>query len=489
MIDNTGERFAFSYERDAAASYLVVRTGVNEKIQHYQVQMAVYNRIDHVLPFALRRKDNEVAFYYNITSRLSLAQFLKRKSMKLDAFAAMLSDIAAALLGCRNYLLSDKNFLIDENYIFIDPQTVCVHLVYIPVTMDDDINHRLKDFTIRLIMNSVDTGGEMSAGYLQRILNFVKSETFNVLDFKRLLDGLMDGSSKDTCLNSGTEIPDAQKGAAVKQEQATGLVRKATPFEIPSLNGSKKVNGDENKYGSIPVSMRLPAVIAILQIAATAAVLAGYKYIMLVKGKDPVSFVALTLVIAALDIVVVKKLLEARRVAANRKEIALPSAPGDSKAKGNVLPEGEPASGQSDMGTDIREEACRPEPPGEYKAENESGNSRRSFNDTMVLMMEKREYPCLQSVKDILHDEISITKSSFILGRIREQVDYTFDNFAIGKVHAEIITRDGAYYIKDLNSRNGTFINDVRIDSNLEYEIKNNDRIAFANNEYIFLTP
>jgi hypothetical protein len=466
MIDNTGERFAFSYERDAAASYLVVRTGVDEKILHYQVQMAAYNRIEHVLPFALRRKDNEIAFYYNITSRLSLAQFLKMKSMKLDAFAAVLSDIAAVLLGCGSYLLSDRNFLIDENYIFIDPQTVCVYLVYIPVDMDDDINDRLKGFIIRLIMNSVDTGGEKSARYLQRILNFVKSETFNVIDFKKLLDGLIDGSDQVSRLNSVPEIPDVQT--------------------IPSLNGDKKVIEDEKKYGSISAGMRLPAVIAVLQLSATAAVMTGY---ILLKGKDPVSFGALTLIAAALDIAVVKKLLKTRKLSSNRKEIALPSVPGSCNAKGIVSPESGTVKGQPGMKADLREEVWKPEAPGENEAADEIENSRRSFNETMVLTMENREFPCLQNVKDILQDEIPITKSSFILGRIREQVDYTFDNFAIGKVHAEIITRDGAYHIKDLNSRNGTFINHVRIDSNLEYEIKNNDRVAFANSEYIFLTP
>jgi len=43
--------------------------------------------------------------------------------------------------------------------------------------------------------------------------------------------------------------------------------------------------------------------------------------------------------------------------------------------------------------------------------------------------------------------------------------------------------------VKDLNSKNGTFVNGVRIAANTEYEIKNNDKITFANSEYVFIIP
>jgi len=68
-------------------------------------------------------------------------------------------------------------------------------------------------------------------------------------------------------------------------------------------------------------------------------------------------------------------------------------------------------------------------------------------------------------------------------------VDYISQNNAVGKVHAEIISRDGRYFVKDLNSKNGTFVNGVRIAANTEYEIKNNDKITFANSEYVFIIP
>ena len=54
-------------------------------------------------------------------------------------------------------------------------------------------------------------------------------------------------------------------------------------------------------------------------------------------------------------------------------------------------------------------------------------------------------------------------------------------------MHAEIIFKNGEYYIKDLNSRNGTYINGERINSNIEYKIEDKDKIDFANGKYTFL--
>jgi len=63
--------------------------------------------------------------------------------------------------------------------------------------------------------------------------------------------------------------------------------------------------------------------------------------------------------------------------------------------------------------------------------------------------------------------EIPINKNPFVLGRNRDQADYTFeseDDKRIGRTHA-VINRDGhRYYIIDKQSRNGTLLNGVKIE-------------------------
>ncbi len=78
---------------------------------------------------------------------------------------------------------------------------------------------------------------------------------------------------------------------------------------------------------------------------------------------------------------------------------------------------------------------------------------------------------------------VEINKESFIIGRFKEHVDFAIDNPAIGRMHAEIIKGDNELYIRDLNSKNGTYINSVRLENSKMYKLKKDDFILLGNVE------
>lgn len=75
----------------------------------------------------------------------------------------------------------------------------------------------------------------------------------------------------------------------------------------------------------------------------------------------------------------------------------------------------------------------------------------------------------------------AISKDKFYIGRQKENVDYVIANPIIGKVHAVITQNSGNYYLTDLNSKNGTFINDKKLIPNNQYELKDDCNISFGN--------
>jgi hypothetical protein len=107
--------------------------------------------------------------------------------------------------------------------------------------------------------------------------------------------------------------------------------------------------------------------------------------------------------------------------------------------------------------------------------------------NTVLLSSMKRDFPMLRSKNAGECGDIMIDKPDYVIGRLADQVDYVSRNNAVGKVHSQIINREGIYYIKDLNSINGTFLNNIRIESNKEYEMKDKDIVTFANSEYVFV--
>lgn len=106
--------------------------------------------------------------------------------------------------------------------------------------------------------------------------------------------------------------------------------------------------------------------------------------------------------------------------------------------------------------------------------------------DTEVITMEKSTIPLLR--QKIGTDIITLSKPSLIIGRMSGFVDHVLEVNSIGKIHAEITIENGEYFISDLNSKNGTFINEIKIPPNAKAKVVSGDTVRFANVEYVFFS-
>lgn len=96
-------------------------------------------------------------------------------------------------------------------------------------------------------------------------------------------------------------------------------------------------------------------------------------------------------------------------------------------------------------------------------------------------------YPTLFRV--LTEETISINKPVFRLGKERSYVDYfVTNNIAVSRGHADIITRGNRYFVKDLNSKNHTYINNQELPVQCEVEIYDGDRLKLGNEEFVFNT-
>lgn len=73
-----------------------------------------------------------------------------------------------------------------------------------------------------------------------------------------------------------------------------------------------------------------------------------------------------------------------------------------------------------------------------------------------------------------------------VIGRLKEQVDFAVKSPRVGKIHARFFCENGQYFVVDINSKNGTYINGnrARIESNIPYPLHDKDRIMLADSEF-----
>ena len=84
-------------------------------------------------------------------------------------------------------------------------------------------------------------------------------------------------------------------------------------------------------------------------------------------------------------------------------------------------------------------------------------------------------------------ENIRINKGVFTLGKERKKVDYCIsDNSSVSRTHAEVVAKNGTFYLIDQKSTNGTYLNDVRLNPLQEMELKNGDKIRISDETFVF---
>lgn len=520
MMKVIEQRLKFGYENNASASYLAVMADDTLKIKKYQIEMIGCNTINGILSVDIRNKNNEKFLYYDITSKQVLAQFLTRKKLTKAEFTGILSDIVSVMLKSSAYLLSEKGFLLHEDYIYINPLTMETYLIYLPFDTESEQFQGLKEFVVKLIVKLANIDEKESDNFLQRILTFVRQENFNLSGFYKLLNELKETKegNKESLIIPGKkpdlkqdrpkvlkQIYNSKNSNEVKSQEMKIQIpgRPALPLEFPGgkqkqLQNSQAEDAKSTKDETIARNPNIVLMAALLQVLVIIGVILVAGYLKQVTHDNVSAYGGTAIILFSVDFMVLRKLMEKD----NSIQKAKKNETGTNMEKPNKLTE---------LGRklDMSKREIRNEPEKNINLKNELFTSRepedhgtQNFyenfssdslmktgpiaDETALLDMNMLKYPQLQRHSNGMLESISITKPNFVIGRLREQVDYVLENNSVGKIHAEIISREGEYYLVDLNSKNGTYINGTRIPSNKEQVIHNNDRITIANAEYIF---
>ena len=83
-------------------------------------------------------------------------------------------------------------------------------------------------------------------------------------------------------------------------------------------------------------------------------------------------------------------------------------------------------------------------------------------------------------------DNIIIENYPFLIGKLKKNVDGVIRHNSISRVQAKIQLIDNKYFLEDLNSKNGTYVNEERIEPYEIVEIKIGDKIGFAEIDFFF---
>lgn len=82
---------------------------------------------------------------------------------------------------------------------------------------------------------------------------------------------------------------------------------------------------------------------------------------------------------------------------------------------------------------------------------------------------------------------IYLERDITVIGKLETAADAVINIPTVSRIHAKIRKREGAYYLADLNSRNGTSVNGQLLKTGEDYLLEDEDEVDFAQARYIFL--
>ncbi|MCI9385685.1 MAG: FHA domain-containing protein [Lachnospiraceae bacterium] len=121
-----------------------------------------------------------------------------------------------------------------------------------------------------------------------------------------------------------------------------------------------------------------------------------------------------------------------------------------------------------------------------YGAASDSGQEDNPHRIKRGGRKESEPSAVLQAVSD--GQRYMLDKECVVFGKDASSADYVLQNDTISRAHAEIKKRNGVYYVTDLGSTNGTFVNSKRLPKNTAIEVSNGDMVKFSNVELRFMT-
>ena len=109
------------------------------------------------------------------------------------------------------------------------------------------------------------------------------------------------------------------------------------------------------------------------------------------------------------------------------------------------------------------------------------------MNEGTMLLDGDQMIPLAKLVRLRDQKPVRITKKQFTIGKAKEGIDYCVDgNPAVSRRHAEIVFRDGGFYIVDTNSTNHVYVDDRMIPPGMPVRITDGTRIRLGNEMFQF---
>jgi len=486
----------FTFENQGTNTYLVYNIKPEDQIDTLSLGMLTNNNILGFAQAQYVQMDNDKYIKYNVSAHISVKQFFSG-IVNRKRLIGVFNGIVDAMLSADEYMIDSKCVLLDLEYMFTDVSTSETVLICLPISNEELGDRDLGQFFKNIMFNITPDQGE-NCDYFARIINHLNTNPHLSLgDFKKLLEELDEGKTVQLGVPQNDPVQPAVPVAPQPKKHEIKIISSEKPV-IP--NGPSSNNGFDVP-GSLSNISRDVKVTPQTQLSSEQKI--SFWYLMQHYNSENAK--------------IYKAQKEAKKQGKNASKNSS-KAPKKSKKQepafadefGFVAPGHEAGinqqilPNQNVVSNALRNDNPSVNFPGKSAVSDKYGQQitprgqTTNFGETTVLGGSgsgettvlgagggSQPKPHLIRAKN--NEKVWINKPDFRIGKEKSYVDYFIaDNSSISRSHANIVSRNGEYYIIDTNSTNHTYVNGVMIQSNVEAQITDRTKITLGNEEFEF---
>lgn len=496
----------FSYENQGTSTFLVYTLSPEETIDTMSLGMLSNNNIPGFARTMFTQMDATKYIKYNVSTKIPVRQFFAgpvNKKRLLGVFMGIISAFESAA----EYMIDEKAILLDLDYIFVNVSTCETISICLPVEGASE----QKDLSVffKEIMFSTQFDQSENCSHVAKIINYLNgSAAFTLEGFRELLTQLTQSETAQpettqstpeaircgVCADTESVTPDktAQNQphiptatpvppvqTAVKQPVTLPNTGTQQPGQVPTEGKSKSFSlfgifSKSEKKENKPNSAKQKKTAAKKQVPGIEIPGAQATNLDFDIPGQPAAPKQQPMVpnVSAVNPVT------------SSKAAAQPfaqSQPDKFQGKQPVVPGGFQQSIPQPVAQPVQQH-MKPANFGETTVLASTAGQTTVLN--LAMSAEKTD---AYLVRQKNGEKIRLDKPVFRIGKEKSYVDYFInDNTAISRSHANIINRDGEYFIVDTNSTNHTYVNGTMINSNEETRLTHGAKIRLANEDFEF---
>ncbi|MBR1572164.1 MAG: FHA domain-containing protein [Lachnospiraceae bacterium] len=413
-----------SYKRTYKESYMII-TGTLGSYQ-YEEMMLKENELKTLLTFYTMEVNGKTQFWYDISSKQSIKDYLEQNPLSFELLIRIFAAIMVAFEEVTKYLLRTEHILLSAETIYVSRQEGQeVYLCYYPGNQDEKSG--LSDL-LNHIIGVLDYGDD---------------------DLTKLCYSLY-----EMTLDEHTTIGDLYE--YIQANLPGNFIQESDSAEEYSLDGHCNLHKDNDE-------MNIPR--------------AYEKSVETMDKADDFTGDYKT---------------EWMENSCGGEENAKEIAQSDFDYDGNIIEE---------IFRRIREKGIEIYDliMSWQKGKSDASKDNRTIENDLIIEPEPIEceptvylgrncakvYGSLRYIGNEKESDYIIDSNIFRIGTHGAN-DACLNSQTVSRHHAKINEIDNHFYIQDLNSTNGTFLNDIMLNYSQSYELNPGDRITFADVPYIF---